>query len=471
MRAALRSSVFFSRPLVRCGGSGSDRPAKTACHGATRISAALAECLTRRCTICDSEGRGNLFAARLGLAAERPAPHRAAAPTFHAGMRCGGAMQDFDPSSKWVPLLDALAKAEHVFGPSAWDAIETAWRKGELPFRGEVPIRGQARRVCRLLSPGGLAHIAFRPTASTPIPGGNSENTLWFDWPLPGTEGEPDTNGFYRVSNVQVDFATLRRLIDRKAFLERLHRSERWVRGDRLAEWLVDCSGLANRDEQRARYDAACERIFAGLKCADFATRDLRPHLVHEGGMCRVLSESAAVIEGTWWDGETRDLACRPALSAGDLREYVATLWLPAAQVRCWLELRKLANPPWLAGHIPAASENAPTDAPTALANAAPSTTVVKAARPKPTHAALRTWFHDRVARWPDDRPPPSEAIDWCDARAFFGDGLTRADFRPVRVLNVPPEWKANGPRKPWGQLKNPAGNSAENSAKLPRQN
>jgi hypothetical protein len=110
--------------------------------------------------------------------------------------------------------------------------------------------------------------------------------------------------------------------------------------------------------------------------------------------------------------------------------------------------------------------ENAPPDAPTALANAAPSTIVAEASRPRPTHAALRTSFQHRVATWPDDLPAPSEETDWREARAHFGDGMSRADFRPFRRDNTPPEWQISGPRKPWGQLKN----SAKNSAKLPRQ-
>jgi hypothetical protein len=90
--------------------------------------------------------------------------------------------------------------------------------------------------------------------------------------------------------------------------------------------------------------------------------------------------------------------------------------------------------------------------------------------RPKPTEAAVCAWFQDRVASWPDDRPAPSEEVDWADARRHFGDGLRREDFRPIRAAKTPLEWQVQGRRKPWGQVKNSARNSAENSARLPPQ-
>jgi hypothetical protein len=88
--------------------------------------------------------------------------------------------------------------------------------------------------------------------------------------------------------------------------------------------------------------------------------------------------------------------------------------------------------------------------------------------RPKPTQKAVTEWFEGRVANWPDDKPAPSDETDWQAASSYFDDGLRRdEDFRLIRRKVVPSEWQKQGPRKPWGQVKQ----SAANSAKLRPQN
>jgi hypothetical protein len=133
-----------------------------------------------------------------------------------------------------------------------------------------------------------------------------------------------------------------------KKLVDRLRSSAEWVWGSNLAEWLADCTGLANRKEQPSRYDAAGQRIFAGLKAGDFGTRGLVPFLVHQGGVLRLLPEVASQIERENWDGKTRDFAGRPALAADILREYLKSLWLPAGPTRDWLAFRQWPIPPWL---------------------------------------------------------------------------------------------------------------------------
>lgn len=83
--------------------------------------------------------------------------------------------------------------------------------------------------------------------------------------------------------------------------------------------------------------------------------------------------------------------------------------------------------------------------------------------RPKPTEAAVRDWFADRVANWPDDKPAPSETADWQEASRHFGDGLRRdEDFRPIRQTATPLEWRKSGKRRVWGKVRKAAANSAK---------
>jgi hypothetical protein len=81
----------------------------------------------------------------------------------------------------------------------------------------------------------------------------------------------------------------------------------------------------------------------------------------------------------------------------------------------------------------------------------APARNVVKA---KPTNRAVRQWMRDRVASWPNDKPAPSESDDWDAVQQHFAPELSRDEFRNVRKSETPPEWRKQGPRKPWGQLK-----------------
>ena len=81
----------------------------------------------------------------------------------------------------------------------------------------------------------------------------------------------------------------------------------------------------------------------------------------------------------------------------------------------------------------------------------APAKNVVK---PKPTNLSVRQWMLNRVASWPNDKPAPSESDDWDAVQQHFAPGLSRDEFRNVRSELTPPEWRKQGPRKPWGQLK-----------------
>jgi hypothetical protein len=128
----------------------------------------------------------------------------------------------------------------------------------------------------------------------------------------------------------------------------RLLQSGAWVRADELALGLVECSGLVNHDELHARYDVMCERIFSGLKAGDYIGGDMQPLLLHEGGGCWLPPETAKDIERVFWDGRTRDIANRPALSRDFLREYIKNILLPAVLAVKWCEDRRLPMPPLL---------------------------------------------------------------------------------------------------------------------------
>jgi hypothetical protein len=75
-----------------------------------------------------------------------------------------------------------------------------------------------------------------------------------------------------------------------------------------------------------------------------------------------------------------------------------------------------------------------------------------------PTHAAangphrysleaLRAWYLLRRKTWPPNRPFPSEAEDWADAKAYFDD-VPRATIRAVRRDLAPSGWRKPGQRK-----------------------
>jgi hypothetical protein len=74
--------------------------------------------------------------------------------------------------------------------------------------------------------------------------------------------------------------------------------------------------------------------------------------------------------------------------------------------------------------------------------------------RPKATVPALTKWFEDRVAAWPDTVPAPSERVDVAAAFDHFAPGLSRDDVRSVRVTATPRQWRTQGPRRPWGDVK-----------------
>lgn len=80
--------------------------------------------------------------------------------------------------------------------------------------------------------------------------------------------------------------------------------------------------------------------------------------------------------------------------------------------------------------------------------------------RPKATHTAFREFFLARVAGWPDDLPAPNEDEDFLAATHYFAPGFSRDhDFRPTRERCVPLSWRKQGPRRPWGHVKQSAAN------------
>jgi hypothetical protein len=84
-----------------------------------------------------------------------------------------------------------------------------------------------------------------------------------------------------------------------------------------------------------------------------------------------------------------------------------------------------------------------------------PAKNAVGPNKPKPMNPAVRQWWRERVASWPDDTSTPSEGDDWDAVQQHFAPGLSRDDFRKLRREETPPEWRKQGPRKPLGQVKN----------------
>jgi hypothetical protein len=85
-------------------------------------------------------------------------------------------------------------------------------------------------------------------------------------------------------------------------------------------------------------------------------------------------------------------------------------------------------------------------------------------ADPKVTDKAAREWMRDRVANWPDNKPPPSEEMDWYAACNEFRGALSQREFRIVRHSETPVAWRKQGRRKRWGMLKKTVGNSVNPS-------
>jgi hypothetical protein len=77
------------------------------------------------------------------------------------------------------------------------------------------------------------------------------------------------------------------------------------------------------------------------------------------------------------------------------------------------------------------------------------------AALPRATDRAVRQAMRERIAGWPDSKPAPDEEADFLAISAKFAPGsLSRDDFRIVRRDETPPEWRTQGPRRPWGQIR-----------------
>src|SRR5260370_36858229 len=60
------------------------------------------------------------------------------------------------------------------------------------------------------------------------------------------------------------------------------------------------------------------------------------------------------------------------------------------------------------------------------FANATPAKLI------KQTDKAVRAWFRERVATWPDDKPAPTEPDDIVAIGQKFSE-LTRPEFRAIR--------------------------------------
>jgi hypothetical protein len=128
---------------------------------------------------------------------------------------------------------------------------------------------------------------------------------------------------------------------------------------------------------------------------------------------------------------------------------------LYAARALClkWLEARQLRLPPWLKHPEPPAGE--PVAAPIEGAGAELSTE----GRPKPHLEAVKDFFLDRVATWADEVPAASEDDDIKAVTGHFAPGISRDEIRTVRREVTPPEWRKQGPRRPWGEVRRQSAN------------
>lgn len=139
--------------------------------------------------------------------------------------------------------------------------------------------------------------------------------------------------------------------------------------------------------------------------------------------------------------------------------EFLAYLWAPRDLCAQWFAARPNTTPMPGLTVTPEASPAACLAAPAAAKAgvvAQPSQPAYQ--KPNPSNPAVRRWMRDRVASWPDDKIAPPEDVDLCAAQNHFAPGLTRDDFRLVREAETPSEWRKQGRRRPWGQVKKPRG-------------
>lgn len=205
------------------------------------------------------------------------------------------------------------------------------------------------------------------------------------------------------------------------------------------------------------------------LGATDSRTATHLPWAVNQIAAFRALALRAAARE--LFDALVAGEVCltgirEPSIAHGGARQDV-----PAAALRS-RQWRLTTDSTLISLAIGTSDTVAFSDTKLAVAAAAEIPSPAADPRPKPTDTAVRLWMRERVATWPDDQRAPSEKKDWIAVHAHFGDGLRRnEDFRPIRETETPPEWRTQGPRPPWGKVKNTPGHSAKNSAKLPTQN
>ena len=69
------------------------------------------------------------------------------------------------------------------------------------------------------------------------------------------------------------------------------------------------------------------------------------------------------------------------------------------------------------------------------------------------TDRKVRRWMRYRVEHWPSDKPAPTQECDLAEAQKAF-PGLSRDELRLVRESEAPPEWRRQGPRRLWGEVR-----------------
>lgn len=176
----------------------------------------------------------------------------------------------------------------------------------------------------------------------------------------------------------------------------------------------------------------------------------------------------APAIRGLGYDGEERNVFVEnwdeaevdwPNGTVGGVRQQDGTRSRHRIEV-WWPEVEQWAEGKVRAQQDPAVGNDALTtfvlQAPASVSRADASTV----SRPAPTNQAVREWFSERVASWPDNQCAPTENDDWDAIRQYFAPGqarmpgLTRHDFRAVREDETPAGWRIQGRRKKWGEVK-----------------
>lgn len=262
----------------------------------------------------------------------------------------------------------------------------------------------------------------------------------------------------------QIETAADQANVDHRKLYARVHRFARyqqnrrrnWVNFSEIAAWCAHEGGSVAADG--AKRMEAYKRLWEGILWGEFE---------RNGRSMILLLGKTPSSNGRWTCDDVVDAVRAGGCTIDACAALFQDFWAPAALAEGWFARRQLSMPAHLRPTVPAGAAGGSPVELTPSEAASPERTVVASpdavpvgagaqidSRPRPTDPAVRQWFRDRVAQWPDNKPAPSEGEDQQAIAVYFAPGLTRDEIRLVREDETPEAWRKQGPRPPWGIAK-----------------